>query len=226
MSVGTSVAWEISQTSASELPSPTRAVAMGSPIATTEPNARNSTITAAVRPTASAPRGSGRCVYSTSGPPVSTWSPVRRAGATAAARRSAAVRPSSARDASYRTVEKAVVRSAETPPSPPGWVGSATDTTWGSAATRARVVRIACIAAGSASVPVRAWNTTMAVTPARSGKRSRSSSMAAWASAPGMRKSSTNAAPASRPTEKTPEARSAHAAITGHGRWAAPRPAR
>ena len=91
--LGTSLAimWLLSYLG--DVPSPTSAVTIGSPIATTEPNAMNSTTTAATIPTTSELRVSGRWVNSTSGPPVSTCRPAASAGATAAARRSAASTP-------------------------------------------------------------------------------------------------------------------------------------
>ena len=153
-----------------------------------------------------------------SSPPNSTCTPACSAGVAVSNSSSNVARPRSAVEPSNCTAANAVEPSGEIERGPAS--GSVTASTCSSDATSAIVASIAAAVAGSLTVPSSTWNTTIAVAPARSGKRCSSRSTAACDSTPGTRKSSTASPPATRFNPTRPSTATTQATRTSRW-WAA-----
>src|SRR5204863_1512003 len=171
-------------TSDSPTASPTIAVPMGRPAATTEPKAIMSTISAATKPILSDAPTEGACASDTRSPPNSTSRPAARAGAMASDSWSNSVFLRSTAGTPKASVANPVVPSADTVR--PG-VGGTTPTTCGSFWAAATDAAMAAWFCGVVSVPVGAWKTIwLLVDPATAEKSALRRSLAAWDWAPGI----------------------------------------
>jgi hypothetical protein len=111
---GTATTWPRRAMPERPTTSPTIAVAIGIPIATTDPNARTRITIAAISPTASLRSVLGSESSLPIGPPAATSRPADRAGSAASDTLSAISSVSSLEPTSRRTGTKAVVPSFET----------------------------------------------------------------------------------------------------------------